>query len=73
MLRDGEDITLIANGIMVAEALKAAQTLAEQGVNTAVIDMFTLKPIDRDLVQKYAEKTERIVTCDGFCGGRGAG
>lgn len=64
VLRDGEDITLIANGIMVAEALKAAEMLAEQGVKAAVIDMFTLKPIDRMLVQKYAGKTGRIVTCE---------
>ncbi|QKJ87942.1 transketolase family protein [Paramixta manurensis] len=64
LLRDGKDITLIANGIMVAEALKAADILAEQGVNAAVIDMFTLKPIDRMLVKNYAEKTGRIVTCE---------
>lgn len=64
VLRDGRDITLIANGIMVAEALKAADTLAEQGVSAAVIDMFTLKPIDRMLVKNYAEKTGRIVTCE---------
>jgi len=64
VLRDGSDITLIANGIMVAEALKAADTLAEQGVSAAVIDMFTLKPIDRMLVKNYAEKTGRIVTCE---------
>ncbi|NIY46025.1 transketolase family protein [Cedecea colo] len=64
VLRDGEDITLIANGIMVAEALKAAEILAEQGVKAAVIDMFTLKPIDRMLVKNYAEKTGRIVTCE---------
>ncbi|MGV8577265.1 transketolase family protein, partial [Pseudomonas aeruginosa] len=44
LLRDGDDITLIANGIMVSEALKAAQRLAQQGVSAAVIDMFTLKP-----------------------------
>lgn len=64
VLRDGNDITLIANGIMVAEALMAADTLAEQGVSAAVIDMFTLKPIDRMLVKNYAEKTGRIVTCE---------
>jgi len=64
VLRDGSDITLIANGIMVAEALVAADRLAEQGVRAAVIDMFTLKPVDRMLIKNYAEKTGRIVTCE---------
>ncbi len=64
VLQDGEDITLIANGIMVAEALKAAAQLAEQGYRAAVIDMFTLKPIDRELIVEYARKTGRIVTCE---------
>lgn len=64
VLREGRDITLIANGIMVAEALEAATILAHQGVDAAVIDMFTLKPIDRMLVKNYAEKTGRVVTCE---------
>jgi transketolase len=64
VLREGRDITLIANGIMVAEALDAATILAHQGVDAAVIDMFTLKPIDRMLVKNYAEKTGRVVTCE---------
>ena len=64
VLRDGNDITLIANGIMVAEALEAARRLEQEGVSAAVIDMFTLKPIDRMLVKNYAEKTGRVVTCE---------
>lgn len=64
LLRDGEDITLIANGIMVAEALKAAEILARDGISAAVIDMFTLKPIDKEIIQKYAAKTGKIVTCE---------
>lgn len=64
VLRDGADITLIANGIMVAEALKAAQMLVREGIDAAVIDMFTLKPIDRDIIKAYAAKTGRIVTCE---------
>lgn len=64
VLRDGNDITLIANGIMVAKALEAAEKLSAEGVSAAVIDMFTLKPIDRMLVKNYAEKTGRIVTCE---------
>lgn len=64
VLRDGNDITLIANGIMVAEALQAAEILAQEGVSAAVIDMFTLKPIDRMLIKNYAEKTGKMVTCE---------
>jgi len=64
LLRDGSDITLIANGIMVAEALKAAEMLEREGVSAAVIDMFTLKPIDKEIIQKYAAKTGKIVTCE---------
>ncbi|MHA7846102.1 transketolase family protein [Serratia sp. D1N4] len=64
LLRDGSDITLIANGIMVAEALKAAQVLEQQEISAAVIDMFTLKPIDRDIIKTYAAKTGKIVTCE---------
>jgi len=64
VLRDGNDITLIANGIMVEKALNAARQLEQEGVSAAVIDMFTLKPIDRMLVKNYAEKTGRIVTCE---------
>lgn len=50
--------------VMVAEALEAARQLEQEGVSAAVIDMFTLKPIDRMLVKNYAEKTRRIVTCE---------
>lgn len=64
VLREGTDITLIANGIMVVEALEAARQLEQAGVSAAVIDMFTLKPIDRMLIKNYAEKTGRIVTCE---------
>ena len=64
MLKDGNDITLVANGIMVAEALKAADKLEKDGHSVAVIDMFTLKPIDKDLIIQYAKKTGKMVTCE---------
>lgn len=64
VLREGTQVTLIANGIMVAEALQAADSLAKDGIDAAVIDMFTLKPIDRELIVHYAKKTKRIVTCE---------
>ena len=64
LLKDGSDITLIANGIMVAEALEAVEKLEKEGTSVAVIDMFTLNPIDKELIKKYAQKTGKIVTCE---------
>ncbi|PAF17112.1 transketolase [Terribacillus saccharophilus] len=64
LLRDGEDITIIATGIMVAEALRAADILEQQGIHAAVIDMYSIKPIDADLITEYAQKTKAIVTAE---------
>lgn len=64
VLKDGKDFTIISNGIMVAEALKAAEELEKQGVSVAVIDMFTIKPIDKDLIIEYAKKTGKIITAE---------
>lgn len=64
VLREGGDVTIIASGIMVAEALKSADLLQEQGIEATVIDMFSIKPIDKDLIVKYAEKTKAIVTAE---------
>jgi transketolase len=65
VLKDGDDVTLIATGVvMVPEALKAAERLEQEGVSAAVIDMHTIKPLDAALVLQYAEKTGAIVTCE---------
>ncbi|MBF0784032.1 transketolase family protein [Muribacter muris] len=64
VLRQGNDVTLIANGIMVAEALQAADLLTQHGIQATVIDMFTLKPIDEDTILHYAKLTRKIVTCE---------
>lgn len=64
VLKDGKDFTIISNGIMVAEALKAAEELEKQGISAAVIDMFTVKPIDKDLIIEYAKKTGKIITAE---------
>ena len=64
VLREGGDVTIIASGIMVAESLKAADLLQEQGIEATVIDMFSIKPIDKDLIVKYAEKTKAVVTAE---------
>lgn len=64
ILRNGGDVTLIASGIMVGEALKAADILAGEGVSARVVDMFTWKPIDTNLVAACAEETGAIVTAE---------
>ena len=63
-LRQGEDITIIATGLMVGEALKAVDSLAAQGVHARLIDMHTIKPLDEELVLKAARETGRIVTVE---------
>lgn len=64
LLQDGTDVTLIANGILVAEALKAAEILAQEGVSARVIDMFTIKPIDKDLIIESVARTGCVVTAE---------
>ncbi len=63
-LRDGEDVTIIASGILVDEALQAAELLQGQGISAAVVDMFTWKPLDTEAVAKWAAKTGAIVTAE---------
>ncbi len=63
-LREGADVTIIAAGYMVGKAMKAAGMLAEKGIQASVIDMFTIKPLDADLVAEYARKTGAIVTAE---------
>lgn len=63
-LRQGDDITVIATGLMVGEALKAVDALAAQGIHARLIDMHTIKPLDADLVRKAAQETGRIVTVE---------
>ena len=63
-LRDGTDVTVIASGILVDEALKAAEMLEAQGVNARIVDMHTWKPLDEELVLKAAEETGCIVTAE---------
>ena len=65
VLKDGTDITIIACGVvMLNEALKAYRILENEGIHAAVIDMHTIKPIDSELVIRYARKTNRIITCE---------
>jgi transketolase len=63
-LRDGDDITIIANGIMVAMALDAAEGLAQDGVSARVLDMHTVKPVDTAAIERAANETKGIVVAE---------
>ncbi len=64
VLREGKDAAIIACGIMVHEAMQAAEILSQDGIEVAVIDIFTIKPLDVELVKTYARKTGTIVTAE---------
>ncbi|MCC0684723.1 transketolase family protein [Clostridioides sp. ZZV15-6383] len=64
VLRDGKDVSIIACGIMVNEALLAQEKLQEEGISARVINMSTIKPIDKDLILKSAKETNAIVTVE---------
>lgn len=64
VVRDGSDVTIIAMGGMVAEALRAARELKLLGIDAAVIDSHTVKPIDRGTIVKYAKATGAVVTAE---------
>ena len=63
-LRDGTDCTIAACGITVKLALEAADSLKQEGISCKVIDMFSIKPIDAELLEKAAKETGGIVTCE---------
>lgn len=64
VVREGNDYTVIACGLMVNEAMMAAETLAAEGINVRVIDMHTLKPLDEDIIMKAAAETKGIITAE---------
>ena len=63
-LKEGTDVTIIATGLMVERALQAAEMLAAEGISAAVINMATIKPLDRDIIIDAAKKTGAIVTAE---------
>ena len=63
-LKDGSDVAIIANGLMVYEAIVAAQALAAQGIDAMVINMATIKPLDEELVLSAAKKCGKILTVE---------
>ena len=64
VLRDGTDVAIIANGLLVYEAVVAAEALAQEGISAMVINMATIKPLDEALVLSAAEKCGKIITCE---------
>ena len=72
-LKDGKDVTIIASGIMVDEALKAYEQLEKEGISARIIDMFCWKPIDEELILKAAAETGCIVSAENHQVGTGLG
>ena len=64
VLREGKDVAIIATGLMVYEAVKAAEALAAEGIDAMVINMATIKPLDEELVIAAAKKCGKVVTCE---------
>ena len=64
VLRDGTDVAILATGLMVAEAVEAAQTLAEAGISACVVNLCTIKPLDEELVLRVAQKCGKVITCE---------
>ena len=63
-MRDGNDVAIIANGIMVQESLKAAEILSAEGINAEVINIHTIKPLDEEIILKAARECGVIVTTE---------
>ena len=64
VMRDGNDVAIIANGLMVYEAVKAGEELAAAGINARIINMSTVKPLDEALVLQAAKECGKIITCE---------
>jgi len=64
VLRQGTDVAIIANGLLVYEAIQAGEQLAQEGINAMVINMATVKPLDEELVLEAARKCGKVITCE---------
>ena len=64
VLVDGNDVAILANGLLVAEAIEAAKVLAENGISARVINLATIKPLDEELVLKAAQECGKVITCE---------
>ncbi len=63
-LREGKDITLVANGLLVFEALLAEEKLKAEGIEASVVDLHTIKPLDQELLLEEAHRTHAVVVCE---------
>jgi transketolase len=74
LLREGNDVAIFACGIMVPEALKAAESLKAEGVSASVVDLHTVKPIDSEMIVEFAKRCGRVVTAEehNIMGGMGS-
>ena len=64
LVKDGKDVTIVATGIMVNEAVMAAEELAAEGIDVRIIDIHTIKPLDEEIIIKAAQETKAIVTAE---------
>lgn len=64
VLKEGKDIAIIATGIMVAKALEAAEKLKAEGINATVVNIATIKPLDKELIIKVAKETGKVITVE---------
>ena len=64
IMRDGTDIAIIANGLMVYEAIQAGEQLASMGISARIVNMSTIKPLDEELVLRCAKECGKIITCE---------
>ena len=64
VVREGSDVTIIACGLMVSTAITAAEALAAKGISARVVDMYCIKPIDAELIEKCAKETGAVVTAE---------
>ena len=64
VMRDGNDVAIIANGLMVYEAVKAGETLEKLGIHARIINMATIKPLDEELILAAAKECGKVITCE---------
>ena len=64
VMQDGTDVAIIANGLLVAEAVEAGKVLKESGISARIINMATIKPLDEELILKAAQDCGKIITCE---------
>jgi transketolase len=64
VIRKGKDVSIFATGALVSEAMKAAELLDKKGINAEVINIHTLKPIDKEVIINSVKKTGKVITCE---------